>query len=261
MPSFSIQLIVIRSVFVDRTLEFVAKFACSFLEKEKKEGENGEVEVDKQGCEDDRERLWRAGWRTFWSPALATSRGRCSAGTAIVAKSWLNMWQDREACGKEVVRGRAVHAFLRTRRAGVICLYSVYWQASTGWGPVNRALARSLGDHLLQHGRPVGVGGDFNMEAEEIEENLCAEDLGCRLSWAQGVPRPVPRVFLLVIFSWNSPGFPLRIAPAYLRRGDPRRRCQSGLDPRRRFPTQMPLQVLAVGNGINPTPTVSIAAG
>ena len=52
MPSSSIQLIVIRSVFVDRTLEFVAKFACSFLEKEKKEGENGEVEVDKQAEEE-----------------------------------------------------------------------------------------------------------------------------------------------------------------------------------------------------------------
>ena len=38
----------LRSVFVDRTLEFVAKFACSFLEKEKKEGENGEAEAGDQ---------------------------------------------------------------------------------------------------------------------------------------------------------------------------------------------------------------------
>ena len=37
-----------RSVFVDRTLEFVAKFACSFLEKEKKEGENGEADAGNQ---------------------------------------------------------------------------------------------------------------------------------------------------------------------------------------------------------------------
>ena len=37
-----------RSVFVDRTLEFVAKFACSFLEKEKKEGENGEADAGDQ---------------------------------------------------------------------------------------------------------------------------------------------------------------------------------------------------------------------
>ena len=34
-----------RSVFVDRTLEFVAKFACSFLEKE---GENGEADAGNQ---------------------------------------------------------------------------------------------------------------------------------------------------------------------------------------------------------------------
>ena len=33
-----------RSVFVDRTLELVAKFACFFLEKEK-EGENGEADA------------------------------------------------------------------------------------------------------------------------------------------------------------------------------------------------------------------------
>ena len=38
----------LRSVFVDRTLEFVAKFACSFLEKEKKEGENGEADAGDQ---------------------------------------------------------------------------------------------------------------------------------------------------------------------------------------------------------------------
>lgn len=43
-----------RSPFIDRTLEFVAKFSCSFLEKEEKEGEEN-VEKDSDDIEEEEE--------------------------------------------------------------------------------------------------------------------------------------------------------------------------------------------------------------
>ena len=41
-----------RSVYVDRTLEFVAKFACTFLEKKEEEGNETEGEKEEEEQEE-----------------------------------------------------------------------------------------------------------------------------------------------------------------------------------------------------------------
>ena len=40
----------------------------------------------------------------------------------------------------------------------------------SGQGPVNKELARQLGDHALGHDFPISAGGDFQDEPAAIEE-------------------------------------------------------------------------------------------
>ena len=68
----------------------------------------------------------------FYSPANGTVKGGLSAGVALLVRAWLDVWQQEEQFGSSVVQGRGVHAFLRTRKAGVMALYCTYWHTSTG---------------------------------------------------------------------------------------------------------------------------------
>ena len=50
------------------------------------------------------------------------------------------------------------------------------FQASTGWGPVNRSLVEEGGTHMLWHKWPVVLGAGFNMDPAEVSEQLANGD-------------------------------------------------------------------------------------
>eukprot|EP00959_Pyramimonas_sp_CCMP1952_P202624 4237252-Pyramimonas_sp.AAC.2 len=118
---------------------------------------------------DEREKVRRLGWKSFWAPCAIAAKGGRSSGVAILFRAHLDAWQ---APGHEepLVPHRLIQAFFRTEVLGVVSVYCGHWKDGEGSGPTNLQIAKQLGDSVLYHALPSIAGGDRILEPSAFQE-------------------------------------------------------------------------------------------
>ena len=128
------------------------------------------------------QKLAKAGWKSFWAPALGDSDKRASAGVCVVAEAYSDV-REPHTFEAVVEPGRIQCVLWASRELGTVCVYNLYAESGTGAGVRDRNLDRlvRIKRHAYQHGLPYIVGGDFNLDAEEVDEFLRGVRYGARV--------------------------------------------------------------------------------
>ena len=135
-----------------------------------------------------KDKLRRAGWRSYWAEAYKSAKGKACVGVAILVRADLDAWQPTGAIQPVVAQHRMVSCMFRTRGLGVMVLYSCYLVDSIGLGGSNANLVEALGCHILGHGLPVVVGGDFQVRPTIFEQVVNPHLWGCSLVHDEVLP-------------------------------------------------------------------------
>ena len=121
----------------------------------------------------------KQGMKWFGSAALQTAAQGWSAGVAILAQGFLDIWEPcKEA---ELFPGRCSMVFVRLPAIGVIALYVIYMQCDVGLAGDNITLLERLAIHVAGHKVPWAAVGDFNVPPEVLAAAEWVQRLRARL--------------------------------------------------------------------------------
>ncbi len=125
----------------------------------------------------------RHGWKSVWAPAIPGPGGGWSAGTVVLARSYLGL--RHPAVGdRVVVPGRVAAAVLEAPSCRPIVAYSAYLRHGQQLGRENLDTLAEIGNHWEAQGDPnllYMVAADFNMKPEVLQRARLAERIKGRL--------------------------------------------------------------------------------
>ncbi len=111
----------------------------------------------------------RHGWRSIWSPAIATKRGGTAAGVAIFVRDFMGLHHP-EGRPHVIYPARAVAGVMEAPGSRPVVLISCYLKHGCGAAGINAEVLAGMGA-TVQALCPDGVcimGGDYNMEPHEL---------------------------------------------------------------------------------------------
>eukprot|EP00959_Pyramimonas_sp_CCMP1952_P191757 4009761-Pyramimonas_sp.AAC.1 len=85
---------------------------------------------------DEREKVRKLGWKSFWAPCAATMKGGRSSGVAILFRAHLDAWQD-PGYDEPLAPHILMQAFFRTRALGAVSAHCGCWKDGEGLGHAN----------------------------------------------------------------------------------------------------------------------------
>ncbi len=122
----------------------------------------------------------RRGWRSVWAPATQGPRGGWSAGTVILARSFIGL-RHPDHGSRVVSEARAVAAVVEAPSFRPFMAYSVYCHDGQGLGRRNLELCAAIGEHWeLQADAALQylVAADWNMEPHVMGRAGLADAMG-----------------------------------------------------------------------------------
>ena len=112
--------------------------------------------------------LSSCGFHSFWAPSRSTEHDGVSAGVLVAADRHLHPFVP-PSFSSIVIPHRLVCALVPMGRLGVVACYSFYGLTGGALDSTNLGYLHDLGRHIISHGYPWIVGGDFNFAPDLLE--------------------------------------------------------------------------------------------
>ncbi len=125
----------------------------------------------------------RHGWKSVWAPATKGARGGWSAGTVIMARSFIGL-RHPDVGGRVVAEARAVAAIVEAPSFRPFMAYCAYGHDGQGLSKANLTLCADVGQHWEAQGDPALqflVAADRNLEPHDLGRAGLTEAMDAKL--------------------------------------------------------------------------------
>ncbi len=152
----------------------------------------------------------RQGWKSVWAPATRGPKGGWSAGTVVLARSFIGL-RHPDVGGRIVDEARAVAAVVEAPGFRPFMAYSVYLHHGQGPSRANLGICASIGEHHERQGDPALqflIAGDWNLEPQILAGTGLTDTMQAKIvhpAGARGTCRTATRSVTYDYFAMSRP--------------------------------------------------------
>ncbi len=152
----------------------------------------------------------RHGWKSVWAPATRGPRGGWSAGTVILARSFIGL-RHPDVGGRVVTDARTVAAVVEAPSFRPFLAYCAYGWHGQGLSKANLGLCAAIGEHWESQGDPALqflAAADWNLEPHDLERAGLAGAMEARIvcpATARGTCRSRTKAAMYDYFVMSRP--------------------------------------------------------